>query len=299
MEKESRYFVIGIFVCISLLGLAFFTVWLAGTHDSRNYKRYTVLFHDAVSGLKDGALVRYRGVDVGRVLTVRLSPDRNDLIKVDIEVEVNTPISASSEASLATQGMTGLVFIDLTTQPGDNTAPQRTEGEPYPTIAGKGTTLSKLFQDVPAISTQILALTEKLNKVFDDEAVDSMKETMANIEAISNSASMLLSEENIGYTTETLRNFSESSGEMTQLVQRFNQTADEIDGAVSSLNSILTDNKGNIDKFTGSGLRQITEMSLETKEMAKSIRRLADRLEQEPSRLLYQPNYRGVEIEKK
>lgn len=299
MEKKSHYFVVGVFVSISLMALTLFVVWLAGTHDARNYHRYTIYFNDPVSGLKNSAVVQYRGVDVGRVHDVRLVPSRNDLIKVDIEIDDTTPITKSSLASLATQGMTGLVFIDLTTPEGDMAdAPEVPEGERYPVIQGRGTQLSKLFQDVPAISKQVLQLTEKLNAVFNEENMKSLDETFKNVEVLSRDMNGLLSEENIANTSSVLRNLSSTSENVDELVVRFNRTADQMDQAVSSLNSIMTDNKQNIDKFAGSGLDQITEMTRETREMAKSIRRLADTLEQEPSRLLYQPNYRGVEIQK-
>lgn len=296
MEKNSHYFIIGLFVSISLLALTIFVIWLAGTHDSRNYQRYTVYFHDPVSGLKNSALVQYRGVDVGRVMDVRISPGRNDLIKVDIEVAETTPISQSTEASLAQQGITGIVYIELTTKEGDQSAPHRIEGEDYPVIAGRGTQLSRLFQDIPKISEQILSLTDKLNTVFDEESMASLHQTFKNVESMSRDMNGLLSEQNIANTTIMLDNAAKSSEEIEALVQRFHKTADEVDKAVASLNGVLTDNKAEIDRFARSGLNQITEMSRETKKMAESMRRLADKLEQEPSRLLYQPNYRGVEI---
>lgn len=298
MEKNSRYFIVGVFVTISLLALTMFVVWLAGTHDARNYKRYTIFFRDPVSGLKESAVVQYRGVDVGRVRDVRISATEKDLIKVDIEVDDQTPITKSSEASLATQGVTGLVFIDLTTKEGDQSPPEIVQGQEYPVIKGRGTQLSKLFQDIPAITSRILTLTERLNTVFDEENVGSLDQTLKNIAQATSDLNALLSEENIQNTTIAIRNISESSTRVDELVQRFDSTADKIDEAVNSLNGILTDNKTNIDKFAGSGLKEITQMTAETREMAKSIRRLADTLEQEPSRLLYQPNYRGVEIQK-
>lgn len=297
MEKKSRYVIIGMFVSASLLALTIFVIWLAGTHDSRNYERYTIHFRDPVSGLKNGAIVQYRGVDVGRVMDVRIAPGSNGLIKVDIEVDSSTPIYRSTEASLAQQGMTGIVFIDLSTQEGDRNPPETTADEKYPVIAGRGTQLSRLFQDVPKISQQILTLTEKLNTVFDEENVSSLQQTFKNIETMSRDLNGLLNEENIQNTSTALRNIAATSENVDELVQRFNSTADEIDKAVAALSGVITDNKGDIDKFTGSGLRQITEMSRETRRMAESVRRLADKLEQDPSRLLYQPNYRGVEIQ--
>lgn len=298
MEKDSRYFIVGVFVTVSLMALTMFVIWLAGTHDSRNYERYTVYFHDPVSGLKGGAVVQYRGVDVGRVRDVKIAAERNDLIKVDIEVDDETPITASTEASLATQGLTGIVYIELTTkEDGEQTKPKMVEGEEHPVIPGRGTQLSKLFQDVPAISKQILTLTEKVNEFVSEENLASMEQTFKNVEETTRNMNLLLSPENIENTSAAIRNLSRTSEGIDELVTRFNKTADEIDTAVGTLNSVLTDNRGDIDKFAGSGLRQITQMAEETREMAKSIRRLADTLKQEPSRLLYQPNYRGVEIQ--
>lgn len=297
MEKNSHYVIVGIFVVASLTALAMFIIWLAGTHDSRNYARYMVHFEDPVSGLKQGAVVQYRGVEVGRVRGIHISEKSLNLIEVGIEIDEDTPITQSSEASLATQGFTGIVFIELTTrEDGARTPLQVVAGQDYPVIPGRGTQMSKLFQDVPAITKQILTITEKLNTIMNDENRAALEQTLQNVAQTSAAISMLLNEENIGNTSEALRNLSSASGDMSQLVSRFNKTADEIDKAVHSLNAVLTDNKGDIDKFAGSGLRQITQMASETREMAKSIRRLADTIEQEPSRLLYQPNYRGVEI---
>lgn len=298
MEKDSRYFIVGIFVTLSLLALTIFIIWLTGTHDVRNYQRFTIYFKDPVSGLQNSANVQYRGVNVGRVRDVRLSSSRNDLIKVDIEVDESTPISRSTEASLAQQGITGIVYIELTTREGDNEPPERVAGEEHPVITGRGTQLSKLFQDVPEISKQVLELSKKLNAVFDEETVATLSQTFKNIEAMSRDMNGLLSDENVNNTTITLRNAASSSAEVDQMIQRFNHTADEMDKAVATLNAILSDNRKDIDRFAGSGLDEITEMSRESKKMAESVRRLADKLEQEPSRLIYQPKYRGVEIQK-
>lgn len=297
MEKNSRYLLIGVFVTLGLVMLVFFAVWLAGTHDRRHYERYTIHFNDPVNGLKTSATVQYRGVDVGRVIDVRLSGDNNSLIKVDVEVADTTPVFAKTEAMLSTAGLTGIVFVSLSTPDNASEPPPHPAGERYPVIRGKGTQLAKLFQDVPQISTQVLELSQKLNRVFNEENMAALDETFGNVRTLSEDMSRLVSEENINNTTTALQNIASSSENINDLVERFNHTADEIDRAVGTLNDVLTDNKEDIDRFAGSGLRQITEMSRETKEMARAIRRLADRLEQEPSRLLYQPNYRGVEIQ--
>ncbi len=297
MEKNSHYFIVGLFVSIAISGLILFVVWLAGTHDARNYNDYTVEFSDPVSGLKKSAIVQFRGIEVGRVTDIRLSPNSVDLVKVDIAIDDTVPINKTSFGSLATLGITGITYIELTTVNNDTTQPVTPQGERFPVIRGQGTQLSKLFQDIPAISKQLLDLSEKLNKAFDDDTIVSLNQTVKNVEQMSSDINALLSEENITNATTTLRNVSSASGEMDQLVARFDKTANEIDKVVASLNAVITNNKHDIDKFAGSGLNQITEMSRQTTEMARSIRRLADRLEQDPSRIIYKPNYRGVEVQ--
>lgn len=297
MEKNSHYFIVGLFVTAALMALAFFVIWLAGSHDSRNYERYTIHFEDPVSGLKQSAVVQYRGVAVGYVSDMRLDPNNNDLIKVDIEVDSSTPVFKSTRATLGQQGFTGIIFIELTTDDGDTEPALRLEGERYPVIRGSGTQLSKLFENIPQISKRILELTDKMNAVFNDETIASLQTTAKNIEKLSADMNGLLNEQNVANASVALENLAASSETLPQLIERFNNTANEIDQMTQTLNGVLTDNRGDIDKFMGTGLKQITEMSRETREMAESIRRLADRLEQDPSRILYQPNYRGVEIE--
>lgn len=116
MEKDARYFIVGLVVSIGMIALVGFVLWLAGTHESQDREMYTVYFTDPVSGLKEGASVQYRGVEVGKVLGVRLSNSREDLIKVDIAVKEATPIGQSTTASLEMFGITGLVYMELTTE---------------------------------------------------------------------------------------------------------------------------------------------------------------------------------------
>ena len=72
MEREANYTAVGAFVLlIATLG-GFFVYWYAGSGDAREYKRYEIYFEGSVSGLIRGSTVRYLGVDVGRVIDIRI-----------------------------------------------------------------------------------------------------------------------------------------------------------------------------------------------------------------------------------
>ena len=101
MEKDAHYFTIGVFVSVTLLALVGFSIWLAGVHDFARHERYTIYFTEPVSGLDEQATVKYKGVEVGKILGMRLTPMRNDLVKVDVEVKADTPVRSRTIATAA------------------------------------------------------------------------------------------------------------------------------------------------------------------------------------------------------
>jgi len=152
MEKEANYFTVGVFVSVTLLALVGFSIWLAGVHDFGRHDRYTVYFTEPVSGLSDESVVKYKGVEVGKVLKFRISPERSELVKVDIEVKDDTPVRAETSASVAVQGITGQSYLDLATNNADKSPPARLPGEEYPVLKGTGSRLDKFFDELPRVS---------------------------------------------------------------------------------------------------------------------------------------------------
>jgi phospholipid/cholesterol/gamma-HCH transport system substrate-binding protein len=155
MEKDANYFAVGIFVSLSLMALVGFLIWLAGFHSTGHYDRYTVYFTDPVSGLNVDAPVNYKGVEVGKILAMRLSADRSDLIKVDIEVKDSTPVRAETLAKVELSGITGQSSIELATETTDTTPPRQIPGEQYPVLKGTGSPLADFFDNLPKIGNHV------------------------------------------------------------------------------------------------------------------------------------------------
>lgn len=62
------------------------------------------------------------------------------------------------------------------------------------------------------------------------------------------------------------------------------------------VDNIIIRNRANIDRFSSQGLSQFTEASQEIKGTAASLHKLSDKLDDNPSQILYQPSAHGVEI---
>jgi phospholipid/cholesterol/gamma-HCH transport system substrate-binding protein len=163
MEKDARYFTVGVFVTLALLMLVGFSIWVAGVHDLSGHQRYTIYFTDPVSGLDQQAVVKYKGVEVGKILRLRLTPERHDLVKVDVEVRAETPVRDRTTATIAAQGITGVNYIDLDTPNGDDNPPASVEGEKYPVLKGEGSRIAKLLDDLPKLMNEFQTALSTVN----------------------------------------------------------------------------------------------------------------------------------------
>ena len=95
-----------------------------------------------------------------------------------------------------------------------------------------------------------------------------------------------------------LDNLSLSSAQMPKLIENMNSTVDNLDAAAGNFSGLLDRNRPHIDRFASEGLEQFTAASRATRGTANSVRKLADKLDRDPSQVIYQPSSRGVEIPK-
>ncbi|WP_338846690.1 MlaD family protein [Massilia sp. W12] len=120
MENKSHALITGLFTLILLAAAVAGGVWF--NRDRSERIPYLLASNQALSGLNPQAPVRYRGLMVGRVKQIRFDPDKAGQLLIEIGVNPDTPITASTFATLGYQGVTGLAFIQLDD---DGSKPQR------------------------------------------------------------------------------------------------------------------------------------------------------------------------------
>ena len=111
MENRAHALAAGLFTL--LLGAALVAVALWFGKDDVEYVPFLVTTTASVAGLKAEAPVRYRGVEVGRVQSIRIEPGVNGYIRIRIGVAERTPVTRSTFARLGYQGVTGLAYVAL------------------------------------------------------------------------------------------------------------------------------------------------------------------------------------------
>jgi phospholipid/cholesterol/gamma-HCH transport system substrate-binding protein len=300
MERTASYFTVGVFVSLALLALVGFLIWLAGAHDFGRYVRYTIYFTDPVSGLADEAVVKYKGVDVGRILRMRLAPEGTDLIKVDIEVREETPVRQSTTAEIEMQGILGASYIELATANADDGPPPRLSAEDYPVLKGQPSRLQQLFEDLPKVVDQLqttLASIDELSREgtktagsirdFSDNVNKKLDTTLSTFDEFSKESTK---------TASSLRELSENANKKLQTtLSSIEDFSNESTKTASSLREL----SDTANKRLDSALSSIDDFSKEGKRTAASIRGLAEKLKDDPSQVLRPPPaQKGVVIAK-
>jgi ABC-type transporter Mla subunit MlaD len=91
---------------------------------------------------------------------------------------------------------------------------------------------------------------------------------------------------------------SASAPEVTAAIKELRAAAGSMASASEGIERLIATNEENVTRFAGEGLAEIEQLARDMRESSQAIERLGRRLEEDPSRLLYQPSSRGVEIPK-
>ena len=111
MESRAYAFITGLFVVALVAAIVVWANWLAQEPEDR--KAYRVIATTPVSGLNAQAQVRYRGMSVGRVTSIKLDPTDRHKILIDIEVNGDIPVTRGTYAQLGMEGITGIAYVHL------------------------------------------------------------------------------------------------------------------------------------------------------------------------------------------
>ncbi len=307
MEREANYAAVGAFVLVVALVAALFVYWYSGTRVHRTYDRYEIYFNGSVSGLEQGAPVRYLGVRVGRVVEMRIDPRDAGRVEVIAAIESTTPISARTLAELDLQGVTGLLYIDL--QLSARPEPPSVASLQYPVIRAAPSQFDVFMAQLPRLSAAAGGVIQRLNRLLSDRNIDDVSRSLDDLAAASSSLPQTVRSVNallvqlrtataeLTATAGSARKVMDTAGpQIVTTMQRLQTVAGNLSQATDQLDRIIAENRSDVRSFTRSSLPEIESFVREGRAAAKDIRELSESLRQNPSQLLYQPAPAGVEI---
>lgn len=281
METKANFVLIGAFTLLAILaGLGFF-VWLAKVQINKAYTQYDILF-DQVSGLDQSSIVTFNGVNVGKVLTIALDRTNGSLVRVRIEVAASTPIRVGTEATVASQGVTGVAFVGL-----EGGAPNALALTPDPLtgvaeIPSKPTVVQSLLADAPDLLAQAISV---LNDMGGFTTPENAKNVMRILENLSNASDKLeavmadLAKASASFSIASDR-ISAFSDNLDGLAAQADATLTQAHGAVTDARSVLA----HVDRFAEKGLPQITSLSAQALRLVGDLSALTAEIRRDPTR---------------
>ena len=110
-ESSTRDLVVGAFVLLGLLAIAYLSLQVGGVSLGSGGGQVLIARFDDIGGLTPRSPVRVAGVKVGRVQQIELDDDLR--ARVVLDVDANLGLSVDTAAAIRTAGLLGGQFIAL------------------------------------------------------------------------------------------------------------------------------------------------------------------------------------------
>jgi len=309
MERDANYVAVGSFVLLLLAMATGFVLWYSESGDRREYVRYEIYFDGSVFGLSQGGSVRYLGVAVGRIARIGLDPRDPSRVRVIADIADDTPIVTGTVARLALQGVTGLLFIDLKPADPDKPTLDPVASLDYPVIPSERSDFDVFISSLPDVVAKAGEVLNRMNAMLSDRNIQSITSTLDSIDAATRELPATIEEtrqllaelkdvaaEFGAAATDARGLMAESKPDITEAIERLRRAADNIAAVSARLDGLVAANEDSVSRFADQGLSEIEALVRDMRESMRSIERLGRRLEEDPSRLIYQPATRGLEI---
>ena len=111
MENRSHALMTGFFTITLLIAAVLFGVWF--NRDRVQRVPYQIVTTQSIPGLNPQAVVRYRGLEVGKVDAISFDPQVAGQILIRLGINQDAPITRTTFATLGYQGVTGIAFVQL------------------------------------------------------------------------------------------------------------------------------------------------------------------------------------------
>jgi phospholipid/cholesterol/gamma-HCH transport system substrate-binding protein len=286
-----------------------FVYWYSDAREHRDYTRYEVYFEGSVSGLERGAPVRYLGVDIGRVVAMRIDPRDSSRVQVLVDIDSSAPVSAKTVAELSLQGVTGLLYMDLIQDNGTRRLNAAVASEKYPVIRSARSSFDVLLASLPDLVAIASDVAERAARMLSDKNIASVSNAIANLDKASTALpqttkdiQLLLAD--LRGATREIRSVAEGANgvvstagpEFVTAMQRVRTVADNLASTSARLDKLVEDNRQDVRAFTREGLPELERFLREGRAAAREIRELSQSLREDPSQLIYQPQPTGVAI---
>ncbi len=299
MSRQASKFKVGLFVLVGLFMAVSALVWLGASRYLKGTTTYVTYFSESVQGLQVDSVVKYRGVEIGRVKAIQVAPD-NTLIEVVMGIHYDGAVPPDITATLKMVGITGIAYIELDRKDpsSPDLSPKLSFAARYPVIPSHPSEISQLFSLVEEVVRQVRTIDFKtlasdlqgtlaaardiLSGVKIQKTMASLEKAAGNLESLTGRADRYLAKGELEATVSQAKTaLAEAEGLMKDLRAQaqaldLNGTKERADQMMDQVQDRVAQVGGDV-RITADNLRRASE----------TLERLLTRLENSPSDMLF------------
>ncbi|MGV8057901.1 MAG: MlaD family protein [Smithellaceae bacterium] len=299
MSGRSSKFLIGLFVVTGLLIGAVVIIWVSASDFLMKGSTYVSYFDESVQGLQTDSAVKYRGVEIGKVDSIKVAPDYR-LIEVVMKINLSGDLQKQTFAQLKTAGITGIVFIELdSVKAGEVLDTPTFQFKPsHPVIPSRRSEISRFLADTDKIMQNIKGIdfqgiagqlknTTKAIETF--LAGDRINRIMGNLESMSanldKSVVRINKIINEGKIEGVLKETADALADARKLIERTRQKIETLnfEGQTAKTGAILD----TVDKKTKSITLDLQDTAENLRTTSENLQKLSESLNSNPSELIF------------
>jgi phospholipid/cholesterol/gamma-HCH transport system substrate-binding protein len=281
METKANYILIGAATVIGALLIMLFSMWITTGDLRRGYNTYDVVFDDPVRGLTEGGEVRFNGIKVGEVASLRIDADNTNRVIARVRVSSDVPVKTDSEAQLEPIGLTGVTLIQLSTGSANAELLRPAFAGPPPRIQGRGSQIDQIVARGEEVALRASEAMAAVRDLLTEENIAKVSRILANLEEVSNQ---------LNSRNSVVTQSGEAAREITVLARQMQGELAELGDAIGEINAAA-------GVASGETLPELSLAAEEIRRAASSITRVADGLEENPSILTPQSPRPTVELQ--
>lgn len=261
MESRAHALAAGLFTVVLAAAAIVAAMWLSG--ETYEKVHYVLESRYPITGLNEQAVVRFRGVDVGRVTDIRFDPASGRVILITIGVQAGTPVTKSTYAEVRPQGVTGISYImlDDAGESSELLPPANKPGSAR--IAIRQTLLENLLTSGQAAMKDLRLVAQRIAALMSDENREQIAATLV---------SMRQATERLAKLTEAAEPGVRNFGPLTADARKSLQEANVLMADLRTAAKEFTARMEAIDRVAGS----IDRVAGTAEQAGGSIRRMAD-----------------------
>jgi phospholipid/cholesterol/gamma-HCH transport system substrate-binding protein len=297
MENKSHAFWAGLFTVVLLVAIAA-AAFLFNVDRSVRVP-YDLIARTNVTGLYTDAAVRYRGLDVGKVQTIKFDRDHPGQILIRILVDQHAPITHSTFGSLGFQGVTGIAFIQLD-DTGRDPTPLASSAKQVARLPMRPGLLDQLQQRGEILLRKLERIADDVNDVLSPEMRDQLLNTAASLQQAADGVTTLTRQmgpavgklpqtidqldRTLASTDKLITGLSRPDGPFETNLNKVGTAAQQAGDALTSMNISLQELSSRVGYDT---LPRVNSLADDVRSAARSVDRAADVFSTSPHSLLF------------